>query len=493
MKALALILAAFSGTAFAQVKPHRVHVAVKPGSTPVCESLAESVRFHFKSRQRAELSDLATADHVITIACDATQVDAVWVTRVVEDKIKIDVVAVSVRLAIAGDATKNHPSLGLALTQQLLDKIPWDGEINALIKPRKIEGKSELIGPNTKSGVHTMASTAAGYIQSYAVTNCSPFEIARLKKGTEGVELEVMGEGVFTSVGTFASPAEIYLDKKVPAGVRPVFRLILVADARREVRKLVARCKKIIGEGEGDSLSRLIAGDLGKALSRESIEINMVQQRAGAFFSRYSSTNGAKIPFALVGYAQSRADIGDFLAVDGRIGRSVTARAWTPSMGSSPPNPEITFGMGYAMARFSWDDLTVTAGPGLILEKINTPHYAGDAPRTETDPADGSTVPSDPSLRSSNIRGAFALGVRTEISGFILDAQTAFSLGRGDRHLTFESAVNYRLTDTWFAGGDAFFMGLGRDSKGAPGGNFVGVGAHLGFLLKRAKPEKPHR
>ncbi len=494
MKRLLVAAAAFlSGSAYAEVRPHRLFVELKPGSTPVCSTLAESLRFHFQSRQRMELSDLSKADHVISLACDATLVDATWTTRIVTagKKEKEEVVTASVRLAIAGDPTKSHPSLALALTQQLLDKIPWDGEINALIKPRKIEGKSELMGPPAK-GIHTMANAAAGYIQSVAATNCSPFEVALIRKGSEGAELEVIGEGAFTSVGTFASPSEVYLDRKVPPGTRPVFRLILVADARREVRKLVARCKKTIGEGEGESLSRLVAGDLGKALSKETIEINMVQQRAGLFAAQYSSKNGVKMPFGAVAFAQSRADIGDFLAVDGRIARSVSSRPYAPTLGESAVNPEITFGEGFAMARFSLDDVTITVGPGLILEKVNSPFYEANEERTTTD-ADGNTAPKKPQQRSSNARGAFALGVRTEIDGWILDAQTAFSLGKGNNHLTFESGLNYRLTDTWFAGGNLFVLGLGADRKGAPGGRLVAVGGNIGFLLKRTKKEGPHR
>jgi len=55
---------------------------------------------------------------------------------------KIDLVIASERLAIVGDLAQIHPSLALALAEQLLEKLPWDGEVNAFIKPKKVEGKS---------------------------------------------------------------------------------------------------------------------------------------------------------------------------------------------------------------------------------------------------------------------------------------------------------------------------------------------------------------
>lgn len=477
----------------AEVKTQKVAVEVKAGSQPSCATLAESLRFHFKSRQRLEISDAGPANHVVTLNCDAQQVDAVWTTRVIDGPSKDEVVAASVRLAITGDPSKNHPSLALALIRELFDALPWDGEINAFIKARKVKGKSELIGPNAKNSVHTMANAAAGYIQSVSVTNCSPFEIALLKKGADGTTLDVFGEGVFTNVGTFASPAEVYLDRKVPAGALPVFRLILVADARREVRQLVARCKKTIGEGNGQSMSRLVAGDLGKSLSKEVIEINMVTQRAGALFSKMSMTNGARAPFSLIGYVHSRADIGDFLAVDGRAYRSVVSQPYEPSFGSDTPKPEATMAEAFAMFRYAWDDLSVTFGPGLFLSKINAPFRSEKdeeaIDEANADPNDEKEPPTKPSLRSANAMPGLALGVRSDFSGFIIDSQISASAPTKTSYLSFELAGNYRLTDTWFIGSNVHYTRLTEQPSGSPGVSLIGVGGHIGFEIRRTKDE----
>jgi len=67
-----------SSTALADVQPQRVHVKVKGEASAACTSLADSLRFHFKSRLRFKLSDEPQASHLITLACTAKDVDAVW-------------------------------------------------------------------------------------------------------------------------------------------------------------------------------------------------------------------------------------------------------------------------------------------------------------------------------------------------------------------------------------------------------------------------------
>jgi hypothetical protein len=158
------------------------------------------------------------------------------------------------------------------------------------------------------------------------------------------------------------------------------------------------------------------------------------------------------------------------------------------------PNPEMTAAEAFAMFRYAWDDLSLTFGPGLFLSKINIPYENEKDAEDEAKAKDPDAEDPKPSARAASAMPALALGVRSEIGGFILDAQLSGSSPTKDSYVTFEMTANYRLTETWFVGGDLMYLRLSEArSQGAPGATLMGVGGHIGFVLRRAKEEVRHK
>ncbi len=499
-RALPLLLAALfatlaAGPAWAGATKHVTVISVAPDSSDRanCQKIVDSMSYHIRSRHRFELTDdpKAAVDHKISVSCVGSSVNLSWVSMTRSKKAKAGakmspLLVRRLKLRREGELANDFEALGLLAVKELLRELPWEGEVAAsgnLGKRAKEQGELILGEPKAKYERQAVA-LSVGYLESEAIGNCVAFDLGTLLNDKGRPKFVKIGEGLIVDTRAFEVDGEAFV-KAGSSDADKVFFRIQAPDAKgSQVKRYVRKCKERIGEGQGS----LLTGSMNYPglLSKESIELNMVRQRAGFYVGGYKTTNGLSVPLLAAGYVHNKLEIGDFIDVDGRIYRTLVA---SPYNGTDDKKSELTQAEGFVGGRYSLLEYTLAGGVGLMIDKANIPFD----PIKLVDAVTGETEDDYKGVRSYKIRPAFYATALADYDDYWAGIRGAVSLSTISPYYQLNAEFNLRLTDTWFLGWDVLYESIGQTSLGEPGLKLFNFGGHLGFTIRRAKPPQTGR
>jgi hypothetical protein len=433
---------------------------VKDSKNPTrCQELLDAVKWQIESRKRFTF-DGKNSEFKLMIACSTNKGSGVLYTQG-DPPTKIG--AAVAPLPPSGDV---KPA-AWQLTNDLLDSLPFEGEVVEAKPPKK----EPMLSKPTKSYDVQIARLSIGRLGNKFIGPCLPIEV-----GTFTDEFKVLARGVVFDIKDFESFAEVRFSRKRSKGkTKLLFRFSSPLAVTKLEKGRVEKCKDHLGDiSQGTFFATHIDN---ASLNAELIELNSVRQRFGSYLFNYSANNGQAISSGILGYAHNEFTIGEYFELDARVARHLLSNNWSPGVKGGDSSSEMTIAEGFLNGRFTISDNEFKLGAGFLLEKINVPHVLNDA---------GVMV------RPAQIHGALLFKYNRDWPSFVDwlgPMWSGFRLGvspsQNGAYTSVNIDHNIMITSTWFAGTDLYLTHFANSSSGLPGGRLIGIGGHVGFSIER--------
>lgn len=485
-----------------------------------CETVRETLTTHLNAKNRFPPTASGKRIHQIYLECRPDAFEATWhlrqssLEKAAKAKPKSsgphgrDVPTVMAKSIVFRTMV---PRIGitntaLVLMQDLMKKLPWDGEVTTYDSAKsdwsKMMGERSTATPPTalsqldgiKQRKHM--KIAAGTVNSNEVGICLPVEIGTIEYENDQRTFSVVGKGIVVAVDVFDSYAEAWADDswKETKGKPLFFRHYDPQKEDKRLRKAKKQCDKVNGYAASKTLTNLLSGNFGALFAQETIEINAINQGVGASYYTLKATNGEKLPGGLAAYIYNTVLIGDLFMINFNIMRHVTAGKYDPTVRGKTTAGTLNLGEFYPNLIFDTETYAVFFGIGAYFSKINIPFLTPDL---ETDAVEtGTTVGTDQTttvtkvskkipIRKAILNPAMDLGASLNDGSVRYSGRIGFSFGKNGSHQSFYGNIDYMITNTWYAGFNLYALRFGEATTGDPGATFLSFGARIGFDLVR--------
>jgi len=465
-----------------------------------CKDVAAMMETHVASLNRFD-----PKRHKIRLACGPDSVEAVWlVTKV--GKSKAELVGARSTLVRTTVKTANPGSIGLLVMQDLLKKLPWDGEVRSIHGPKtaweKIRqnnlGKVPVTLSKLKPAPHRKrVRLSLGAVNSDTIGVCLPIEIGFLTPTDGSATFTPLGSAIVTDVDVFNSYGEAW-SKTNWKGMRDKELFFRHKNAGEDTfaKRGNKQCEKLTGFAGSRTLDNLLSGNMDALFSSETIELNGVNQGVGLAYYQLRANNGLGVKGGIAGWIYNTVLIGDLFMGNFNIVRHVIAPGYSPKLGGQEINSEINMGEIYANIILDTEEWAIFAGPGAFFAKINLPY---DSPEknvvstTEVTTPEGRFQKTETKYpqRDVIVNPAFNFGGQYLFDPYRFDIRFAASfLKKNGEHLSIYTNADYMLTQTWYTGLNLYVVRFGDAADGSPGANYFSFGARVGFDLQRTRGKR---
>jgi hypothetical protein len=464
----------------AQANSPSIAVMVRDNDIPICKDLSEPIRTFLLGMNRyKKASGQEERDNLLFVECTTTGVIAEW--RLMNKKGKPIPVATTPQIRPEPNQTRD--SFAYVIVKQVIDALPWDGELFAL---KKISSKRTKFLNTAAATSYYRSELSTGYATDIKLGRCVPLEVLTFNPKARGA-IQV-GYGLILNARTASGSVEIAIVQKKAPVDRLYYRLMFGSSIPAWMEPQIAACKTAQGEAKESFI------DLSDMLTEFDtsadalIELNSVTQRGGLYFGQMKTNNSLNVKQVIAAYVTNKVDFGNWASADMRAFRTLKTSAYSDAynIDSKKLKPEGTVAEGYAMLRFSNYRFTLAGGPGLLIDKFNVP-FMPEGEEDQVDPETGDVIKRSPSQRRSTLRPSGAVTFRVEWERMWTDWKISRSLSVVSPATSIDADFNYALTGTWFAGGGFYHIRMGDTIFGEPGVRFTGIGAHIGILLKRKR------
>jgi hypothetical protein len=469
-----------------------------------CNQVLSFLDIYLRALNRYPPGPTGKPVHRVHLSCANERFEATWsLARTDAPTEQVPVARVELPRSIL--KKDNHPSVALLIQQDLSKGIPWDGEIakavdgkSAWSKLGKTQRQLEFFELKSLKKVKNRkrARFSVGVANSDAIAACAPIEIGTMEPATgRRLTFRPVAVGLITQVDVFASFGEYWPKAKTPGPVKDAplfFRYYDPAKDDKQIKQAKSECTKLLGYQGNRTLDALLSGNLSALFSSETIELNAINQAAGATYFTYNSGGQQKIPGGLAGYITNRVQVGDLFLIHFDVMREVYAKSYQPTLiAGQKAVPHFSVGELYGSAVYHGFDWHIYGGAGFFYSKFNVPIESDDletASQQTTTASDGTTTVTTTSKvpeRGGILSLALNMGGGWEDDALRVTSRLAASFGGMGPHLSSRTSVDFMLTNTWYVGTALYLMRYGESKSGEPSGEFYSIGAHIGFDLNR--------